>query len=265
MIILNMKKNFLFCFVCVVTLLMTSCFEETGYSQTMDFARVVTINRNGTPLSFVADYTGETFKFNNLTSVEQLSLYDLQDAERAIAKIHFEVDNSYAAKWTLTSAEPIKVVSVWNKPLPENGAFGPLSALFRLQLDSWNYPTIWMAGKYLNICPMVRSLGRGTYYLHPREVFNDTLRFDMTADYTPSKESEIIDFINFDFETLTDTIEADDKTKLAVRDMLNTIAEKDSVCVMVVAEFRAKGYVNPDTIVKLPAYTNYVNLRSLVR
>ena len=80
-----MKKKFLFGLACVTSVLMTSCFEETGYSQTMDFARVVTINRNSTPLSLVADYTGEVYKLGNLTSVEQLSLFDLQDTERAIA------------------------------------------------------------------------------------------------------------------------------------------------------------------------------------
>ncbi len=261
-----MKKKFLFGLACVTSVLMTSCFEETGYSQTMDFARVVTINRNSTPLSLVADYTGEVYKLGNLTSVEQLSLFDLQDTERAIARIHFEVDNSFAAKWTLTSAEPIKIASVWNKPLPESEKYGPLTTLYNFQLDSWTYPATWMAGKYLNICPVVRSLGRGTYYLRPAEAFADTLRFDMVAEYTPTTEkSDIVDFINFDLSTLTDTIDADDKTKLAVRDMLSTIEDKDSVCVMVVAEFRTKGIVNPDTIVKWPAYTNHVRLKSLLR
>lgn len=261
-----MKKKLLFGLACVTSVLMTSCFEETGYSQTMDFARVVTIDRNSVPLQLVADYTGETFKLSNLTSVEQLSLYDLQDTERAIARIHFEVDDSYTAKWTLSSADPVKISPVWNKPLPEAANFGPLTDLFRLQLDNWSYPLSWLAGKYLNLAPVVRSMGRGTYYLQPVEAFGDTLRFDMLAEYTPATTSaDVVDFINFDLSTLTDTIDADDKTKLAVRDMLSTIEDKDSVCVMVVAEFRTKGIVNPDTIVKWPAYTNHVRLKSLLR
>ena len=262
-----MKKKLLFGLACVTSVLMTSCFEETGYSQTMDFARVVTIDRNSVPLQLVADYTGETFKLSNLTSVEQLSLYDLQDTERAIARIHFEVDDSYTAKWTLSSADPVKISLVWNKPLPEAANFGPLTDLFRLQLDNWSYPLSWLAGKYLNLAPVVRSMGRGTYYLQPAEAFGDTLRFDMLAEYTPATTSaDVVDFINFDLSTLADTANADAKTTVAVRDMLGTIAANDSVMVMVVANYRTKGHLGTDTVVKWPSYAGYSKvLKSLVK
>ena len=262
-----MKKKLLFGLACVTSVLMTSCFEETGYSQTMDFARVVTIDRNSAPLQLVADYTGETFKLSNLTSVEQLSLYDLQDTERAIAKIHFEVDDSYTAKWTLSSADPVKISPVWNKPLPEAANFGPLTDLFRLQLDNWSYPLSWLAGKYLNLAPVVRSMGRGKYYLQPAEAFGDTLRFDMLAEYTPATTSaDVVDFINFVLSTLADTTNADANTTLAVRDMLGAIAANDSVMVMVVANYRTRGHLGTDTVVKWPSYAGYSKLlKSLVK
>lgn len=254
-----MKKKVLFPLVCVMAMSLTSCFEEPGYSQTMDFARIVTIDRNTVPLQLVADYSGEVYKLGNLTSVEQLSLFGLEDTDRAIARIHFEVDDTYKAKWTLTSADPIKTSPVWNKPLPASDKLNPLTDLYRFQLDSWSYPITWMAGKYLNIAPVIRSQGRGAYYLQPKGVHGgDTLRFDMAAEYTPTTaNSDVVDYINFDLSTLADTAEADAATLTAVRRMLSTIEAEDSVCVMVVSDFRTKGYLGTDTIVKWPAYAGY--------
>lgn len=256
---MNMKKLFSFAMCLIMaTCVMTSCWEETGYKQTRDFSRIVTINRNATPLQLIADYTDEVFKPENLTTEEQLSLYDLQDADRAIANIHFEVDESYNSTLTLTSATPIKVQTVWNKPLPENGNINPLTDLYRMQLDSWSYPITWLTNEYLNIAPIIRSMGRGSYYLRPTTVYGDTLRFDMAADYTPTTtNNDVVDYINFDLSTLADTAETDASTLKAVRLMLNTIEANDSVCVMVVADYRTKGYLGTDTIVKWPALTNY--------
>ena len=115
-----MKKKLLFGLACVATFLMTSCWDEPGYSYTSTFSRIVTIDRNATPLKLIADYTGETFKLDNLTSEEQLSLYDLQDANRAFVTINLNMD-SYKAQWTLVEGKAIKVNPVWNKPLPEGG------------------------------------------------------------------------------------------------------------------------------------------------
>ena len=255
-----MIKRNLFSVMCVVAMLMslTSCFKETGYTMTSDFARVVTINREANPVQLVADYTGELFKLDNLKSPEQLSLYNLDGADRAIAYIHYELDENYKASLTLSSASSIKVNPVWNKALPASENINPLTDLFRLQLDSWEYPYVWMAGKYLNVVPVIRSLGRGSYYLRPTAVYGDTLRFDMTAEYNvTTSNSDVVDFINFDLSTLADTTGADMITATAVREMLNTIEDKDSVCVMLVAEFRTKGYLGTDTIVKWPAYTVY--------
>ena len=162
----------------------------------------------------------------------------------------------------------IKVNPVWNGALPENGSYGALTDLYQLQLGV-NYPYTWMAGKYLNIAPVIRSLGLGKYYLQPTKVYGDTLRFDMAADYAPATEKDIVDFVNFDLGTLTDTANADATAKVAVRDMVDAIASHDSVFVMVVADYRdsyhkvdslADGtvkYERRDTILKRAAYVGY--------
>ncbi|MBR5841417.1 MAG: hypothetical protein IKY64_02230 [Bacteroidaceae bacterium] len=265
-----MIKRRLLPLMCVVASLMslTSCFPDLGYSQSADFARVVTINRKANPLQLDADYTGEVFKLDNLTSPEQLSLYNLEGADRAIAYIHFEVDRDYKESLTLTDATEVKVNPVWNKALPDSTNINPLTDLYRLQFEAnWLYPYVWMAGKYLNVVPVIRSLGRGQYYLKPTAVYGDTLRFDMTSVYTPSaNNSDVVDFINFDLSTLADTTDADAVTSAAVRTMLNTIDKNDSVCVMLVGEYRTKGYLGTDTIVKWPAYTNYTKvLKNVLR
>lgn len=273
-----MKKNLLFCLACVATFLMTSCWDEPGYSYTSTFSRIVTIDRSATPLKLIADYTGETFKLDNLTSEEQLSLYDLQDANRAFVTINLNMD-SYKAQWTLVEAKAIKVNPVWNKPLPEGAQINALSGLQNYTVESaWSYPAAWIAEGYVNIAPIIQSAGRGTYYLQPTKVYGDTLRFDIKAAFTPlEKESYIADFVNFDLRTLTDTTEADALTCGVVRNMLSTIATKDSVCMMIVGDFHDKytkvdslasgsvKYEERDTIVKYPAYTNYANLRALIR
>ena len=274
-----MKKKLLFGLACVTSVLMTSCFEETGYSYTSTFSRIVTIDRSSTPLKLIADYTGETFKLDNLTSVEQLSLYDLQDANRAFVTINLNMDNSYKAQWTLVEGKAIKVIPVWNKPLPEGAQINALNGLQNLAVESaWSYPAVWVADGYVNITPIIQATGRGTYYLQPKKVYGDTLRFDIKAAFTPlEKGNSIADLVNFDLRTLTDTTEADVQTRSVVRNMLSTIAAKDSVCMMIVGDFHDKyikvdslpsgsvKYEERDTVVKYPAYTNYANLRALIR
>lgn len=256
-----MKKT-LFASACVLTLTLTSCFPEVSFKQTADFARVVTIQRNTNPLELNADYTGEVFKLENLTMAEQLSLFGLENADRAIAYIHFETGDDYKNHFTLNSngTKPIKVSSVWTKALPESEKIKPLTDLYKMQLDnSFSYPVTWMAGKYLNIAPVIRSAGLGTYYLMPKAVYGDTLRFDMAAEYTGVTNSDVVDFINFDLSTLADTVDSDEATLATVRTMLNTIEAKDSVCVFVVADYRSTGYLGTDTIVKIPANAGYTS------
>lgn len=253
-----MKKKILFPLVCVLAMALTSCFENTGYSYTSDFSRVVTIDRTTSPLQFVADYTGEKFKCDNLTQEEQLSLYGLENSERIIAEMHFAVDNSYKQTLTFVRGSAITVNPVWNKALPDTSRVNPLTYLFPLQLDSWSYPSVWMAGRYLNILPVVRSVGRGKFYLRPTSVQGDTLCFDMAAEYTPSeKVSEVHDLVNFDLGTLVDTADAEAPMLHAVRQMVDVIKANDSVCVMVTADYRSQGFVNLDTIVQHAVYTEY--------
>lgn len=271
-----MKKNLLFCLACVATLLMTSCWDEPGYSYTSTFARVVTIDRNAEPLKLVADLTGEVFKPGNLTSAEQLSLYGLENADRAIVSMELAVED-YKQTLTFQSGSAVKVNPVWNAPLPESEKYGALTDLYQLQLGV-SYPYTWMTGTFLNIAPVIRSAGLGAYYLQPTKVYGDTLRFDMAAEYAPTTESDVVDFVNFDLSTLTDTANADAAAKVAVCDMVDAIASHDSVFVMVVADYRdsyhkvdslADGtvkYERRDTILKRPAYVGYTAaLKNILR
>lgn len=276
-----MIKKRLFPLVCVVASLMslTSCFEPAGYSYNATFSRIVTIDRSKSPLELVADYSNERFKLDNLTMPEQLSKYGLQDAERAFVTINLQVDNTYKQTFTFVEGKALTVYPVWNKSVPENASINPLSGLQNFQVETaWSYPTVWVAGSYVNIAPMIQSLGSGTYYLQPNTVYGDTLRFDIKAAYIPTdKEEYVADFVNFDLRTLTDTLEADEATRGVVRNMLDVIAAKDSVCMMIVGDFHdtyykvdtlADGtvkYEHRDTIGKYPAYTNYARLKALVK
>ena len=267
------KRRFLplMCVVASITM-MTSCMKNTGFYQSADFARIVTIERYTNPYggadsaSFVADYTGEIFVPDNLNGTT-LEHFKLADADRAIVTMHFESDGLYHASLELKDASPIRVVSVWNQPLPENASINPLTDLYRMQLDTWSYPLVWMADKYLNVAPVIRSLSLASYYLQPTAVYGDTLRFDMTAVYAENMmKNDIVDFVNFDLSTLADTTGAETTTKEAVDKMLNAIAANDSVRIMLVSSYRSTGYLGTDTVVKIPTCTGYTRaLKRLVR
>ena len=267
--------------VCVVASLMslTSCFEPAGYSYNSTFSRIVTIDRSKSQLEFVADYSNERFKLDNLTVPEQLSKYGLLDTERAFITINLQVDNTYKQTFTFVEGKALTVCPVWNKSLPENAAIHPLKGLQNFQVETaWSYPTVWVAGSYVNIAPVIQSLGSGTYYLQPNTVIGDTLRFDIKAAYTPTEKAEYVaDFVNFDLRTLTDTLDADEDTRGIVRNMLDVIAANDSVCMMIVGDYHdtyykvdtlADGtlkYEQRDTVGKYPAFTNYARLKALVK
>ncbi len=265
------RKFFPLMWVMASTMMLTSCLKNTGFRETMDLARIVTIERNTNPygsvdsVRLIADYTGESFRPDNLTPAV-LDMYGLENAERAIANMHYEAEGVYDVSLTLTDAKAIKVESVWNKPLPEDINVSALTDLYRMQLDVWSYPLIWMADKYLNVAPVIHSASTGSYYLQPTAVYGDTLRFDMSAVFTENiADRDLVDFINFDLTTMADTIGADDATKKTVSDMMNVIDANDSVRIMLVASYRTKGFLGNDTIVKWPVYTDYTKaLKTLV-
>ena len=99
----------------------------------------------------------------------------------------------------------------------------------------------------------------------------------LVNELTIEKEELIADFINFDLRTLTDTLDADEQTRSVVRNMLSTIAANDTVCMMIVGDFYytytkvdtlANGKVNyevRDTVLKYPAYTNYADLKGILK
>ena len=77
-------KKILFALAGVITMAMTSCFPESGYSYSTSFSRVATIDTTTSTVSFKADYTGEVFdKITNLMYPEDLAMFNLEDARRA--------------------------------------------------------------------------------------------------------------------------------------------------------------------------------------
>lgn len=267
------KRKFLpLMWVMASIMMLTSCMKNTGFRETMDLARIVTIERNSNPygsvdsVRLIADYTGESFRPDNLTPA-LLDVFGLENSDRAIVYMHYEAEGLYDVSLTVTDAKAIKVEPVWNKPLPEDVNVNSLTDLYRMQLDTWSYPLVWMAEEYLNVAPVIHSANIGSYYLQPTAVYGDTLRFDMSAVFTENiADKDMVNFINFDLSTLADTIGADATTKTAVDNMLNVIEANDSVRVMLVASYRTKGYLGTDTVVKWPVITDYTRaLKVLVK
>lgn len=257
-------KKILFAVVCVMTLLLSSCFENTGYSSTNYFVRIVTIDANSNPVTFTADYTGEVFKdFTNLKQVEQLTEFNLANAKRAEVLIKLDTDASYKQTIALEQAQKIEVQSVTN--VTPTDSMMPFYSWIQKPLGGEYAPIAWVADGYLNVVPVIPSEQPGKYFLTAEKVTNDTLYFRLDATYTPSKSLEgIEDGIQcYDLRTLKDTLNADSTQRAKMIEALNAIKQhkSDSMRIVLTGSFEYQKINGKDTIGDLKVATDYFNCK----
>ena len=253
-------RKILFTVACVTTLLLSSCFENTGYSSTNYFVRVVTIDANSSPVKFVADYTGEVFKdFTNLKQPEQLAEFDLTDAKRAEVLIKLDTDASYKQTITLEQAQEIEVQSVTNSTPTDS--MKPFYSWIQKPLGGDYAPIAWVADGYLNVVPVIPSEQPGKYFLTAEKVTSDTLFFRLDATYTPSKSLEGIEggVQCYDLRTLKDTLSADSTQRIKMIEALDAIEQhkNDSMRIVLTGTFEYQKINGKDTIGDLKVITDY--------
>lgn len=256
-----MTKKLLFPLACSMVLMLTACFDNTGYSYSTTFSRVVTIDTTGaaysTPtVSFKADCTGEVFnKISNLTYPEQLGQFKLANARRAEVYIKVDVDNSYNQTVTLIDAREIAIKPVTNKELTDSVT--PILAWQQKPLGGNYAPTVWVSEGYLNVVPVIESSQAGKYYLTADGVAGDTLFLNLSATYNKEEKKELIDELQcFDLRTLADSTNADAEMRAKMNSAWEAIQQHDSLRIVLSSDFHIK-YYEKDTIMNLKALTNY--------
>lgn len=249
-----MKKFFLGC-LALVTVLITSCMPDNGgYSYTATFGRIVTIDHNSSPIRFICDCTGEVYETENILSDEDLTSA-MRAADRAFVMFYIEMDYN-EMHVTYQSGNPIKVQSVYNKKIVDDGKFQPLYGFSRLQFDNtFSYPYGWVSDRYLNVTPIVKSNEEAELFLVPEAASGDTLSFSLYSKYLPN-DSFLADYSCFDLRTLADTATADEELKPVMKEMVDFVNAYDSVMVVVVGD-----YLSVDTIIKAYVPTNYFRLK----
>lgn len=255
-------KKILFTLAGVMTLALTACFENTGYSSTYYFPRVVTIEPNGSSFKLVADYTGEVFKaeeFTNLKTTEQLGQFGLGDAKRAEVYIRLDVDAAYKQSITLEQAQKINIQSVTNTTPTDS--LRPFSSWMQKPLFDNYAPTVWVANGYLNVVPVIPSDQSGKYYLTAEKVISDTLYFRLDAAYTPNenKQDHEDKLQCYDLRTLNDTVSADSAQRAKMIEVLSAIKQhkNDSMRIVLTSSFDWKKINGKDTIGDLKVITDY--------
>ena len=255
-------KKILFAMAGVMTLALTSCFENTGYNSTYYFPRVVTINSTGNSAKFVADYTGEEFKsedFTNLKTEGALAQFGLADAKRAELYIRLDVDNEYKQTVTLEKALKIDVQPV-NKTTPAD-SMSPFSSWMQKPLFDNYAPIVWVADGYLNVVPVIPSDEAGKYFLTAEKAVNDTLYLRLGATYTPNanKQDREDKLQCFDLRTLKDTANADQEQRAKMNEVLEAIKQhkEDSMRIVVTGQFDWTKINGKDTIGDMKAITDY--------
>lgn len=257
-------KKILFAIVGVTTLALTACFENTGYSSTHYFSRVVTIEPDGSSVKFVADYTGEVFKaeeFTNLKTADQLGQFGLEDAKRAEVYIRLDIDAAYKQSITLEKAQKINIQSVTNTTPTE--PLRPFSSWMQKPLFDNYSTTVWVADGYLNVVPVIPSNQSGKYYLTAEKVISDTLYFRLDAAYTPNENKQDREdrLQCYDLRTLNDTVSADSAQRAKMIEVLHAIKlhKNDSMRIVLTSTFDWKKINGKDTIGDLKVITDYFN------
>lgn len=250
-----MKKRILFPLVCLMLAMLTSCFEETGYSYSASFSRIVTIDTMANPIKMKADCTGETFSnFTNLKYPEQLSMFGLENARRAEVAIQLNVATSGKQILTMLQGHRIGVSPVTNTTITDSLMhFSGLSAYYN------NYA--WVNEGYLNVMPIIPSSSAGRYFLTPESAQGDTLYFNLDVTYNKAQTYYYDKLQCFDLRTIRDTTTADEELRIKMRNVLNAMEahQSDSMRIVLKGNYATKSqYTGKDTIVHANmAMTNY--------
>lgn len=254
-------KKILFTLACVLTLVLSSCLDDTGSNYTFTYSRVVTIDTTSSPISLVADCTGEVFKnIENLKYTEHLSQFGLSNASRAEVYIQQDIDASYNQTLTLLQAEKINVQAVTNKEITDESL--PFLAWLQKPLGDIYNPIVWVSGYYLNVVPIIPSSRSGKYYLTADHVAGDTLFFNLTASYNEESSKQMIDYLQcYDLRTLCDTANADPTQRAKIEEVLAGIEQhyRDSMRIVLMGDFIEYNYnyQGKDTIRTAGQITNY--------
>ena len=254
-------KKILFALVSAATMMLTSCFENTGFQRTEYFSRIVTIDTTSTPIRFIADGTGEVFKgVRNLKYPEQLADFDLEGVRRADVYMRYDVDDSYKQTFNMVEAREIDILPVTNQ-LPADSqqpflAWASMPSFYCIE------PLVWVNDGYLNVIPVIPSKKAGKYHLTPEKVVNDTLYFNFAATYEEDATTIYRDQLQcYDLRTLRDTAEADDELRGKMSEVLNAMKQHqaDSMRIILVGEFIEYNFnhLNEDTVRTLGIVTNY--------
>ena len=253
-------KKILFAITSVMTLALTSCFENTGYNSTYYFSRVVTVTPTSSTVKFVADYTGEEFKsFTNLKTDEQLAQFGLADAKRAELYIRLDVDNENKQTITLEQAQKIDIQPVSNTTPTDS--ISPFASWMQKPLFNDYAPIVWVADGYLNVIPVIPSDEEGKYFLTAEKAVNDTLYLRLGASYTPnkSKQNSVDKLQCFDLRTLNNTADADLEQRAKMIEVLEAIKQhkSDSMRIVLTGKFEWTKINGKDTIGDMKAITDY--------
>lgn len=252
-------KKILFALVGVMTMAVSSCLPETGYSYSSTYSRVTTIDTTTATVSFKADYTGEIFnKITNLMYPEELAAFDLEGAKRAEILVRLDVEDSYKASLFMLDARKIDIL-----PITSTMPTDPLMPLAGLQLyplgGTTLTPAVWVSDGYLNVLPIIPSNKAGKYFLMPDSVKSDTLHFSLKASYQAVASKKYYeDILCYDLRTLRDTAKADSELRTKMVEMLEALKEHraDSVRIAVTGLYDIH-YYEKDTIMEQREITNY--------
>lgn len=255
-------KKILFALVCALTMMLTSCFENTGYSQSETFWQYVTIDSSQTMMEvtvkLIADYPHEEYTPDNLKYPEQLEQFGLADARRAHVQLNFQYGDTKKPTLTLLQAQKIDVQSVANT-LPQDS----LQHLLGLQQQYQGYTYVWVSEGYLSTTPVIPSASTGKYRLTAEKATGDTLYLKLSASYEKNDKMAYYDKLqSFDLRTLCDTIGADEEMLVKMREVIAAMENHrtDSMRIVLLGDYLTKSlYTGKDTIVtdSPMAITNY--------
>ena len=218
-------KKIVFALVCALTLTLTSCLKDTGYSRTEYGSTIVTIDTMTSPISFKNFYNGQVYKnVVGLQYPEDLEKFKIRDTQLAVLSLRFDTDAAYRQTITALGGEPVERSTITN--ITPVFSQQPLLSLYPL-VDYGTYtPTLLVRDGYLGVCPIIPAKQEGTCYLMPEKVGNDTLYFKLTASYKEEKGARAYKTLFYDLRTLRDTANADPTLRTKMTEALNALTEQ---------------------------------------